>query len=380
MLNVPDPLANPHRQHAQDSASGMPPRALQVSGLSKSFGKFVALDGIDLDIQRGEFVCFLGPSGCGKTTLLRAIAGLDPQDHGTIHQNGRDISRLPVGRRDFGIVFQSYALFPNLTVERNVGYGLHGAGVSRQQRKARIGELLELVGLQSQSAKYPAQLSGGQQQRVALARALAPSPGLLLLDEPLSALDAQVRLHLRDQLRQLQRSLGVTTIMVTHDQDEALAMADRIVVMNQGVIEQVGTPEEVFSRPNSPFVAGFLGDMNFIPAIAASGNSVSAGSTTFALQATENLAPGSEVSLCIRPADITIETPSAGSSDGLEALVETVSFRGNFYRLSLRCSQIRQTLDVEITSSAWQGLRLVEGSIITIDFPATKLHVFPRGP
>ncbi|MEP9398672.1 putative 2-aminoethylphosphonate ABC transporter ATP-binding protein [Mesorhizobium sp. KR2-14] len=377
MLNVPEPIATPR---PNGNAAGAQPPALRVNGLSKSFGRFVALDGIDLDIGQGEFVCFLGPSGCGKTTLLRAIAGLDPQDRGTIHQNGRDISRLPVGRRDFGIVFQSYALFPNLTVERNIGYGLHHAGLSKQQRKARIFELLELVGLESQAAKYPAQLSGGQQQRVALARALAPSPGLLLLDEPLSALDAQVRLHLRDQLRQLQRSLGVTTIMVTHDQDEALAMADRIVVMNHGVIEQVGTPEEVFSRPNSPFVAGFLGDMNFIPAIAASGNSVSAGPITFALPGMENLAPGSEVSLCIRPADITVATPSAGLSGGLEALVDTVSFRGNFYRLSLRCSQIRQTLDVEITRSAWQIIGLVEGSMITIDFPATKLHVFPRRP
>ncbi|HLS19619.1 MAG TPA: ATP-binding cassette domain-containing protein, partial [Paracoccaceae bacterium] len=234
--------------------------ALRIRGLWKSFGAFIALRDIDLDVQKGEFVCFLGPSGCGKTTLLRAIAGLDPQQRGSIHQYGRDISSLPVSQRDFGIVFQSYALFPNLTVERNVGYGLLRSGLSRDARQGRIRELLEMVGLEAHATKYPAQLSGGQQQRVALARALAPSPSLLLLDEPLSALDAQVRLHLRDQLRELQRTLGVTTIMVTHDQDEAMSVADTIVVMNQGRIEQTGTPEEVFAQPASPFVAGFLGD------------------------------------------------------------------------------------------------------------------------
>ncbi|CAM5302161.1 iron(III) transport system ATP-binding protein [Aquamicrobium terrae] len=376
MLNVPEPIAN-HVPPKPDGKDGGTP-ALRIRSLSKSFGKFVALDCIDLDIEQGEFVCFLGPSGCGKTTLLRAIAGLDLQDRGTIHQNGRDISRLPVGRRDFGIVFQSYALFPNLTVERNVGYGLHAAGLSGQQRKQRVHELLELVGLQNQAAKYPAQLSGGQQQRVALARALAPSPGLLLLDEPLSALDAQVRLHLRDQLRQLQRSLGVTTIMVTHDQDEALATADRIVVMNQGEIEQVGTPEGVFSRPASPFVAGFLGDMNFIPAIAATGNSVTVAGMTFAVPDMEGLAPGTQVSLCIRPADIAVGMVNANRPGGLEAVVETVSFRGNFYRLSVNCRQIGQTLDVEIMRSAWEDRGLASGSKIVVTFPAANLRVFPR--
>ena len=378
MLNVPDPLANSHQQHLQGDAASVQPPALWISGLSKSFGRFVALNGIDLDIERGEFVCFLGPSGCGKTTLLRAIAGLDPQDHGTIHQNGRDISRLHVGRRDFGIVFQSYALFPNLTVERNVGYGLYGAGLSRQQRKLRVYELLELVGLRNQATKYPAQLSGGQQQRVALARALAPSPGLLLLDEPLSALDAQVRLHLRDQLRQLQRRLGVTTIMVTHDQDEALATADRIVVMNHGVIEQVGTPEEVFSRPASPFVAGFLGDMNFIPGVVKTKGSVSAGNATFAVSGLNDNAIGSEVNLCIRPADLVIETPSTGSASGLQMKIRAVSFRGNFYKLSLHCSGIAQDLEMEITRNAWEGLGIGGQSTIAVTFPQAKLIVFPR--
>ena len=215
---------------------------LRLSGIRKTFGAFTALGGIDLDIQRGEFVCFLGPSGCGKTTLLRIIAGLEVQTAGRIEQAGRDISRLPPAERDYGIVFQSYALFPNLTVAQNVAYGLVNRRTPRAEVDARVKELVALVGLPGSEGKVPAQLSGGQQQRIALARALATKPGLLLLDEPLSALDAIVRVHLRQEIRSLQRKLGVTTIMVTHDQEEALSVADRIVVMNHGAIEQVGTP------------------------------------------------------------------------------------------------------------------------------------------
>jgi iron(III) transport system ATP-binding protein len=223
-----------------------PSAYLQISGLAKRFGSFTALRDIDLEVAKGEFVCFLGPSGCGKTTLLRAIAGLDIQDEGRILMAGRDVSKAPPAMRDFGIVFQSYALFPNLTVDDNVGYGLVNRGQPRAQIKARVAELLELVGLPEQGPKYPLQLSGGQQQRVALARALATSPGLLLLDEPLSALDARVRVHLREQIRDLQKRLGVTTIMVTHDQEEALTMADRIVVMNRK--KSTGSPPP----PSSP--------------------------------------------------------------------------------------------------------------------------------
>ena len=237
--------------------------SLCVSALSKKFGNFTALQNISLNIRNGEFVCFLGPSGCGKTTLLRTIAGLEVQTVGQIEQDGRDISNLPPSERDFGIVFQSYALFPNLSVYDNVAYGL----VSRKTRKetidARVAELLQLVNLEDQSTKYPIQLSGGQQQRVALARALAPSPGLLLLDEPLSALDARVRQHLRHEIRSLQQRLGVTTIMVTHDQEEALTMADRVVVMNEGRVEQVGAPIEIYRNPQTAFVAKFIGNTNF---------------------------------------------------------------------------------------------------------------------
>ena len=237
---------------------------LRIERLTKKFGGFTALDDVSLDVYEGEFVCFLGPSGCGKTTLLRAIAGLDVQTAGAVEQAGADISALPPSERDFGIVFQSYALFPNMTVTRNVAYGLESQGRSRAEIRDRVRELLALVGLPDQGDKYPAQLSGGQQQRIALARAIATSPGLLLLDEPLSALDAKVRARLRHEVKALQRRLGVTTIMVTHDQEEALTMADRIVVMNHGVIEQAGAPTEIYGEPASVFVADFIGTMNFI--------------------------------------------------------------------------------------------------------------------
>ncbi|MGI9479454.1 MAG: ATP-binding cassette domain-containing protein, partial [Hyphomicrobiaceae bacterium] len=209
---------------------------LSIARVSKYFGDFRALSDVTFDISEGEFVCFLGPSGCGKTTLLRCIAGLETQTEGTIHMAGVDISWLPPSQRDFGIVFQSYALFPNLTVTDNVGFGLVNAGSKPADIAGRVGELLDLVGLTRHAAKYPVQLSGGEQQRVALARALATSPGLLLLDEPLSALDAKVRAHLRREIRDIQDRLGVTTIMVTHDQEEAQTMADRIFVMNAGRI------------------------------------------------------------------------------------------------------------------------------------------------
>lgn len=238
---------------------------LSINNVVKQFGQFTALQQISFAIQEGEFVCFLGPSGCGKTTLLRSIAGLEPVTSGTLFQAGKEITHLPPEQRDFGIVFQSYALFPNLTVQDNISIGLQNQGITSFECNQQVDKWLQMIGLQSEAQKYPNQLSGGQQQRVALARALALSPGLLLLDEPLSALDAKVRTHLREEICQLQRQLGITTVMVTHDQEEALAMADRIVVMNNGVIEQIGTPQEIYEKPASRFVANFVGTMNFIP-------------------------------------------------------------------------------------------------------------------
>ena len=233
---------------------------LQIENVQKTFGKYVALRDVYLNVYPGEFVCLLGPSGCGKTTLLRIIAGLEQQTSGRVIQDGKDVSFLAPSKRDFGIVFQSYALFPNLTATQNIAYGLENTKQAKQQIKTRVEELLNLVGLEGLGRKYPSQLSGGQQQRVALARAIALSPGLLLLDEPLSALDAQVRVKLRGEIAQLQRQLGVTTVMVTHDQEEALAMGDRVVVMGKGgYLAQVGTPQTIYQRPNTPFVANFIG-------------------------------------------------------------------------------------------------------------------------
>lgn len=240
-----------------------PGAPMKVRGVQKRFGAFTALDNVSLDVAAGELVCLLGPSGCGKTTLLRCIAGLEKQDSGELYLGDRDVSHLAPQARDYGILFQSYALFPNLTVEANIAYGLAGSG--REQVRQRVGQMLELVGLSGSEKKYPGQLSGGQQQRVALARALAPAPSLLLLDEPMSALDARVREHLCTELRQLQRSLGITTLMVTHNQDEAMLMADRIAVMNNGQVEQYATPQEIYNRPATPFVAEFVGQGNWLP-------------------------------------------------------------------------------------------------------------------
>src|SRR5437764_3715761 len=281
---------------------------LRLSGITKHFGKFTALSGIALAVERGQLMIFLGPSGCGKTTLLRIIAGLETQDEGTIVQGGRDISRLPAMRRDYGIVFQSYALFPNLTIFANVAYGLVNRRKGQDEIKRRVGELLKLVGLPDAASKYPGQLSGGQQQRIALARALATSPGLLLLDEPLSALDALERVRLRGEIRALQQRLGVTTIMVTHDQEEALSMADTVVVMNHGRIEQVGTPQQIYREPASAFVADFVGKVNVLSAVAEGDGRFRVGGLMLraATAAATAVARGTAVKLYLRPEDIVV--------------------------------------------------------------------------
>jgi iron(III) transport system ATP-binding protein len=297
---------------------------LELRRIRKEFGAFTALHEIDLDIRQGEFVCFLGPSGCGKTTLLRIIAGLEVQTAGEVWQAGRDISRLPPAERDYGIVFQSYALFPNLSVAENVAYGLVNRKTPRAQIRGRVTELVKLVGLPGSEGKYPAQLSGGQQQRIALARALATAPGLLLLDEPLSALDALERVRLRSEIRALQQKLGVTTIMVTHDQEEALSVADRIVVMNQGVIEQVGTPMDIYREPASPFVADFVGKVNMLPARVADGK-LRFGSLSFPCAGADR-----EARVYLRPEDVLARPISAGDPHVFDASIEKIEFLGSY--------------------------------------------------
>ena len=301
---------------------------LQLEGITKAFGSFQALKGIDLQIPQGEFICFLGPSGCGKTTLLRIIAGLEGQTAGRIRQGGRDISTLPPAQRDYGIVFQSYALFPNLSVADNVAYGLVNRKAPKAEIAARVRELVALVGLPGSESKYPAQLSGGQQQRIALARALATSPGLLLLDEPLSALDAIVRVQLRQEIKRLQRQLGVTTIMVTHDQEEALSVADRIVVMNHGRIEQVGTPMQVYREPASPFVADFVGRINVVPATAEAGGRVLIGATSFVCP--HDSPPGTAVKVYLRPEDVLARPIQPGDDNVFDATIDKIEFLGSY--------------------------------------------------
>jgi iron(III) transport system ATP-binding protein len=350
---------------------------LEVRNLTKRYGDFTALGDISLDIAEGEFVCFLGPSGCGKTTLLRAIAGLDPQSSGTIHQKGRDISALPPSKRDFGIVFQSYALFPNLTVVDNVGYGLVSRRESRDAIGRRVNELLTLVGLPDAGPKYPAQLSGGQQQRVALARALATSPGLLLLDEPLSALDARVRLRLRHEIKALQRTLGVTTIMVTHDQEEALTMADRIVVMNQGAIEQVGTPQEIYRHPATAFVADFVGSMNFLVGSLLAPDKLKVAGLTFDCPIQDGLATGGKVALCIRPEDVRVRDLPADVANRVAVEVTELDFVGAFCRATLKVQGTDDvTMTADFSSNLIRDLGVELGRKLDVALPPDRLRVF----
>jgi|SRR6056300_292454 len=311
---------------------------LSVKNVIKYFGKFQALNNINFDVDEGEFVCILGPSGCGKTTLLRVIAGLETQSEGVIHQNNKEISLLPPDQRDFGIVFQSYALFPNLTVKDNISFGLKTRKQNRNEINRRVDELLKLVGLSDHINKYSAQLSGGEQQRVALARALAPSPGLLLLDEPLSALDAKVRQHLRLEIKYLQKQLGVTTIMVTHDQEEALTMADRIILMNNGVIEQEGSPQDIYSKPTTAFSANFIGTTNLFRAKKISSNSIEIHGSV--LECSDDIKDDVST-VIIRPEDIKI-------SEGGE---NKNTFQGTIKELEFLGSNIRGHIEVNFNSA-----------------------------
>ena len=347
-----------------------------IRHVSKRFGKFEALKSVTLDVYDGEFVCFLGPSGCGKTTLLRAVAGLDPQNEGAIAIGGRDVTNLPPSARDFGIVFQSYALFPNLSVAANVGYALVNQRRGRSEIAARVDELLAMVGLADQARKYPVQLSGGQQQRVALARALATSPSLLLLDEPLSALDARVRLRLRDELKSLQRRLGITTIMVTHDQEEAMGLADRMVVMNQGVIEQVGTPEEIYARPNTAFVADFVGTMNFMPATACGPRGIRVGELELDAAESHGLSPGTAARIAIRPEDLRLRNQD-GAANRFEAQVLGLHFHGGFCRVTLAPTRAPSTqIAADVAANDLRDLKLEPGRLIEVALPPETIRVF----
>lgn len=312
---------------------------LEIKNVNKYYGKFHALKNINLTIEKGEFISFLGPSGCGKTTLLRVISGLEELNSGNIFLKGKDISNLHPSKRNFSIVFQSYALFPNMTVWENIAYGLENKKMPKDKIKDKVLEVLEMVGLAGISGKYPNEMSGGQQQRVALARAIALEPDVLLLDEPLSALDAKVREKLRNDIKMLQKKLGLTTIMVTHDQEEALSVSDKIMVMQSGVVMQVGTPREIYEKPNSLFVADFIGKINFL----SDGNSIRP----------EHIKVVSE---------INTETPNKT----VMREVESWEYLGPSYRLFFRNN--KNLLKVEVPCNMVDEKNLQAGSKFLLEF------------
>lgn len=334
---------------------------LRVENIKKVYDKNIALNGVSLDIRPGEFVCLLGPSGCGKSSLLRIIAGLDKPNEGSVYINERNVTRLPPQRRNFGIMFQSYALFPNLTAFENVAYGLRNKKIKTRDADERVNRLFEMIKLSNSKNKLPAQMSGGEQQRVALARALATEPDFLLLDEPLSALDAKVRLSLRKQICAIQREMGLTTIMVTHDQEEALTMADRIVVMNKAEVMQCGTPEEVYQTPENPFVADFIGSINFISKRKDHIYQADDDSGVFA----------------IRPEKIHLRKQPEENS--VRGVIEDIEFRGSFYRVSAVIRHVARrdtSICVDVPFMQAKKMKLTAGETVYLQWPEEEMLSF----
>jgi putative spermidine/putrescine transport system ATP-binding protein len=354
---------------------------LTLTGIQKNFGTSVAVQDFNLSAQRGEFVSFLGPSGCGKTTTLRMIAGFEVPTVGTISIDGTDVTYRSPNQRNVGMVFQSYALFPNMTVSDNIGFGLKVRKRPSVEIKKRVTELLEIVNLPDKGGRYPYQLSGGQQQRVALARALAFEPTVLLLDEPLSALDAKIRVALRHEIRSIQRQLGITTVYVTHDQEEALSLSDRVVVMSEGRVEQIGTPFEVYNFPKTPFVASFVGTLNVLPASiidAGRGELTIAGQTVRIARRFEG-GSGRAVNIALRPEMVKLGDGPEGSNR-VKGKVIDVSFLGSIVRIRVAVGGENGPI-VSLDEFNEPTLKLPEvGETLTINFPADGPLVLETAP
>ncbi|QEN87786.1 ABC transporter ATP-binding protein [Labrys sp. KNU-23] len=320
---------------------------LEITGLQKSFGANQVVKRFDLSVQKGEFITLLGPSGCGKTTVLRMVAGFESPSAGSIRMDGKEITGLAPNQRNVGMVFQAYALFPNMTVAENIGFGLKIAKKSQSEIDARVKQMLEMIKLPQIADRYPFQLSGGQQQRVALARAIAVRPKILLLDEPLSALDAKIRVSLRDEIRVLQQELGITTLFVTHDQEEALSMSDRIVVMSAGQMEQVGTPFEIYNFPKTRFVSSFVGTLNFLTGKvvdAAAGRFSVDGQEVITSRGLQGASNGETRTLALRPEAVVLGSGGEGRNS-LTGRIELVSFLGSIVRIRVRFNENVVSLD-----------------------------------
>jgi putative spermidine/putrescine transport system ATP-binding protein len=340
---------------------------LELQNLHRDFGTVKALDGIEIELGEGEFLSLLGPSGCGKTTALRLVAGFDRPDDGRIVVSGKDITNVAPNKRDMGMVFQAYSLFPNLTAAQNVEFGLKIRGRNKGDRRGRVGELLELVGLGHAGDRYPHQLSGGMQQRVALARALAIEPRLLLLDEPLSALDAKVRVQLREEIRRIQLELGITTLYVTHDQEEALSVSDHVAVMYRGRIEQMGSPAEMYSEPATPFVAEFIGTTNRLEGTVLDDGAVQHGDTVLHVEAARGRAKGDRVLVLIRPESVAVGTANGdGGTNVLVGDVVTQTFLGPVTRLKILGDGVDLIADVPTAKAA----TLPVGTRVAAELPA----------
>ncbi|MEY4229979.1 MAG: hypothetical protein RLZZ362_828 [Actinomycetota bacterium] len=320
--------------------------ALVYTGVRKTFGSTVALEGLDLVIESGELISLLGPSGCGKTTALRICAGFERPDAGRVSVSGSDITDLPAHKRNMGMVFQSYSLFPNLTVQGNVEYGLRTRRLAKDDMRKRVGDMLDLVELSTQAKRYPHQLSGGQQQRVALARALAVQPEVLLLDEPLSALDAKVRTTLRDEIRRIQTELRITTLFVTHDQEEALGISDRVGVMSEGRLEQLGSPTDVYRRPSSAFVARFVGSMNELPATVAGPDALRVDDLVLPMSVGPAHRQGDVVRLLVRPEDLHLV-----DDGGLPGSVTSTTFQGASTTVTIRLDRLDRLVSLHTSGS-----------------------------